>query len=148
MVALASRNQTEFYAIHRWDKSLDCEKQSLIQEQEDAGWQQFLRGGWVRTKKTRWVREMPIFHHPLGSECISDGLRVSTGPFFFFFLFKDFYLFIYFWLFCSRFSLVVASETYSLVALCGLLIAVASLLGEHGLEGAQASVVGSRAQVQ
>ena len=85
---------------------------------------------------------MPIFHHPLWSECICDGLRVSTGPFFFFFLFKDFYLFVYFWLcwvfIAAQAFLYVASEGYSLVE---LLIGVASLLGEHGLEGAQASAV-------
>ena len=30
---------------------------------------------------------------------------------------------------------------FSLVAMCGLLIAVASLVAEHGLQGARASVV-------
>ena len=34
-----------------------------------------------------------------------------------------------------RLSLVVASEGYSPVALCGLIIVVASLVGEHGLSG-------------
>ena len=53
-------------------------------------------------------------------------------------LFKKCNLFIYFWL-CWFFvavqglSLVVASRGYSLVAGCGLLIAVASLVAEHGL---------------
>ena len=41
---------------------------------------------------------------------------------------------------CVRFSLVVASGGYSLVAVCGFLIAVASLFAEHGLQGAWASV--------
>ena len=34
---------------------------------------------------------------------------------------------------CSGFSLVVASRAYSLVAVRGLLTAVASLVAEHGL---------------
>ena len=34
---------------------------------------------------------------------------------------------------CSGFSLVAASGGYSLVAVCGLLIAVASLVVEHRL---------------
>ena len=43
---------------------------------------------------------------------------------------------------CSAgFSLVVGSKSYSLVKALGLLIAVASLIAEHGLWGAQASVV-------
>ena len=42
---------------------------------------------------------------------------------------------------CWGFSLVVASRGYSLVVLCRLLMAVASLVGEHRLQGAQASVV-------
>jgi len=33
---------------------------------------------------------------------------------------------------------------FSLVAMCGLLIAVASLVAEPGLQGAQASVVAAR----
>ena len=40
-------------------------------------------------------------------------------------------------------SLVAASRGYSLAAVLRLLIAVASLVGEHGLSSAQASVVGS-----
>ena len=43
-------------------------------------------------------------------------------------------------LLCCLF-LVVASRGYSLVAVCGLLIAVASLVAERRLEGTQASVV-------
>jgi len=35
----------------------------------------------------------------------------------------------------------MASWGYSLVAVCGLLIAVASFVGEHGLWGSRASVV-------
>ena len=41
------------------------------------------------------------------------------------------------------FSLLSASSGYSLIVLLGLLIAVASLVAEHGLQGVQASVVGS-----
>ena len=41
----------------------------------------------------------------------------------------------------EAFSLVVASRAYSMVAVCWLLIAVASLVAEHGILGAQASVV-------
>ena len=54
--------------------------------------------------------------------------------------------FIYFWL-CWviiaawAFSLVVASGGYPIVVVCGLLIEVASLVAEHGLQGAQASLV-------
>ena len=40
-----------------------------------------------------------------------------------------------------RLSLIAASGGYSLVVVCGLLIAVASLGAEHRLQGAQASVV-------
>ena len=57
---------------------------------------------------------------------------------------------------CSGFSVVAASRGCSLVAVCGLLIAVASLVAKHGLQGSQHSVVvtrglsscGSRAQAQ
>ena len=35
--------------------------------------------------------------------------------------------------FCMGFSIVAASRGYSLVAMCRLLIAVASLVAEHGL---------------
>ena len=35
--------------------------------------------------------------------------------------------------FVQAFSLVVASGPYSLVEVCGLLVAVASLVAEHGL---------------
>ena len=41
---------------------------------------------------------------------------------------------------CSGFSLVVASRAYSLVAVHGLLTAVASLVAEHRLQGAWAGV--------
>ena len=62
-------------------------------------------------------------------------------------LFKKIILFI-FWLhwvfvalgFCGA-SLVAASRGYSLVAVRGLLIVVASLVVEHGLCGAWASVI-------
>ena len=62
--------------------------------------------------------------------------------------FKNIYLFIYLficlsWVFVAacRLSLVMESKDYSLIAVCWLLIAVASLLVEHGLQGALASVV-------
>ena len=42
---------------------------------------------------------------------------------------------------CMHFSLVVTSRAYSLVAVCMLLTEVASLVEEHGLWGARASVV-------
>ena len=42
---------------------------------------------------------------------------------------------------CAGFSLVGARRGYPLVAVCGLLIAVASLVAERRLEGTQASVV-------
>ena len=38
-------------------------------------------------------------------------------------------------------SLVVASGGYSVISVCGLLIAVASLVAEHGLQSLWASVV-------
>ena len=38
------------------------------------------------------------------------------------------------------FSLVVANGGYSLIAVHGLLITVASLVAEHGLKGSQASI--------
>ena len=41
------------------------------------------------------------------------------------------------------FSLVVASEGYSLAEVCRLLIAIASLVAEHRLSGARATVVGA-----
>ena len=55
---------------------------------------------------------------------------------------KDHILFLFIYLFwgavlglhgCARSSLVAASRGYSLVAVCGLLIAVASLVAEHRL---------------
>ena len=42
---------------------------------------------------------------------------------------------------CMHFSLVATSRGYSLVAVCMLLTEVASLVEEHGLWGARASVV-------
>ena len=56
----------------------------------------------------------------------------------FFFKYKFIYLFIYFWLRCvfvavRGLSLVAASGDYSFVAVCRLLIVVASLVAEHGL---------------
>ena len=39
------------------------------------------------------------------------------------------------------FSLVAESGGYSLVAVCRLLIVMASLVGEHGLQGMRASAV-------
>ena len=42
---------------------------------------------------------------------------------------------------CTGFSLVAVNGGYSLVAVPGLLITLASLVKEHGLQGAQASAV-------
>ena len=62
-------------------------------------------------------------------------------------LFSNFYLFIYLFLAmlglccCKGFPLVVVSGRYSLVAVRGLLIVVASLVEEYGLCGMWASVV-------
>ena len=42
------------------------------------------------------------------------------------------------------FSLVAPSRGHSLVAMLGLLIAVASLVAEHGLWSARASVIAAR----
>ena len=42
---------------------------------------------------------------------------------------------------CSGFSLVAVSRSYSLVAMCQLLIVVASLVVEHGLWGPWVLVV-------
>ena len=42
---------------------------------------------------------------------------------------------------CASFSLVVVSRGYSLAAVHGLLIVMASLTAGHGLSGMQASVV-------
>ena len=60
------------------------------------------------------------------------------------FLFK--HLFIYFLIvrgssLACQLSLVVTSRGYSLVAVCGPLIAVACLVAQHRLYGEQASVV-------
>ena len=70
---------------------------------------------------------------------IAAAITCSSSPFWpmhIFFFFGQFYLFIYFWLCCvfiaaQAFSLAVGSAGYSLVAVCGLLIAVASFV-EHG----------------
>ena len=64
-------------------------------------------------------------------------MPLKSKSFFFFFFNKFIYLFIYFWLrwvfvAVCRLSLVAASWGYSFVA-GGLLIAVASLVAEHGL---------------
>ena len=70
-----------------------------------------------------------------------------TFLFFFFQItcaFKTFYLFIWLcWVFTAecRLSLAAVSGGYSLVAVCGLLIAAASLVAEHRLQGIEASVV-------
>ena len=42
---------------------------------------------------------------------------------------------------CAGSSVVVLSGDYHLVVVFGLLVAVASLVAEHGVQGAQASVV-------
>ena len=42
---------------------------------------------------------------------------------------------------CTGFSLAEASEGYSAAAMRGRLLAVAPLVGEHGLQVSQASVV-------
>ena len=72
---------------------------------------------------------------------IDNFLRKSSVPFF-----KKIVLLIYLfssvlglW-FCVGFSVVAASAGYSLVLVHGLLIAVTSLVAEHGLQGTQASV--------
>ena len=49
--------------------------------------------------------------------------------------FNDFYLFIYMWLCCMAFYLVVVSRGCSPVSVCRLLIAAASLVAECGLLG-------------
>ena len=53
------------------------------------------------------------------------------------------------WVFVAacRFSLVVVSRGYSLAAVLGLLIAVASPVAEQGLESTGSVVVGARAQL-
>ena len=45
---------------------------------------------------------------------------------------------------CADFSLVADSEDYSVVAVCGLLMAMTSLVSEHGHWDAQPSVVVAR----
>ena len=67
------------------------------------------------------------------------GTQTQPKPMFFFFLIvcylKNIYLFLaVMGLYCCvSFSLVAASEDYSLVAACKLLIVVASFIAEHGL---------------
>ena len=45
---------------------------------------------------------------------------------------------------CAGFSLVAESEGYSVVAVCGLLTAMTSLVSEHGHWDTQPSVVAAR----
>ena len=59
--------------------------------------------------------------------------QVAAGLFVFFFHFIYLFLALLSLLCCMGFSLVVASGISSLVAVLGLLIAVASLVEEHGL---------------
>ena len=72
---------------------------------------------------------------------------LETSPRLFFFIYTI--LFVYFYFGCARllwlsgFTLVVANGGYSLVAVRGLLFAVASLAVEHRLEGTWTSVVGA-----
>ena len=68
-----------------------------------------------------------MIHDPLTSERIHFGILFSLS-------------FIYFWLhwvffMTCRLSLVAASKGSSLVAVCGLLIAAASLVADHRLWG-------------
>ena len=67
----------------------------------------------------------------------SEQIYVYIYPLFFKFLFIHFWLH---WVIVAecRFSLVAASRSFSLVAVCGLLTAVASLVSEPGLQGTQA----------
>ena len=76
---------------------------------------------------------------------LERNVFLRTGPwfptdllYFVFFFFFQFYLVIYFglwWVFVATqvFSLVVESRSSSLVAVCGLLVALASLVEEHWL---------------
>ena len=74
-------------------------------------------------------------------------------------LFLFFKIIIFIWLFlavlglccCTGFPLVAASGGHSLVALCRLLLAVASFVAEHRLQGVQTSIMwllGSRARTE
>ena len=60
-------------------------------------------------------------------------------------------LLIYFWLrwvsMAGGFWLVAVSRDYSLVAVCGLLLAMASPVAEHGLSSIQAPEAVARVQV-
>ena len=83
----------------------------------------------------------------LGYLVIQGKIQLFNALIFFFF--KNSFNLINFCLFlavlglhcCAGFSLVVASRGCSLVLVCRLLIAVAFLFAEHGLQGAPASVV-------
>ena len=57
---------------------------------------------------------------------------------------KNFFLAVLGLCCCVGFSLVVASRSYTLVAVRGLLVAVASLVAEHRVCGIWASVVVAR----
>ena len=92
-------------------------------------------GGNIRKDKVTFE---PV-HLGLELEPVCLGLKPSQNPCFFFFLIvcylKNIYLFLaVMGLYCCvSFSLVAASEDYSLVAACKLLIVVASFIAEHGL---------------
>lgn len=64
--------------------------------------------------------------------------RENVSAFFFFFFKFSWQCWVF--IAAHRFSPVAVSEGYSLVAVCRLLIAVASLVAEHRLKGEQASV--------
>ena len=100
---------------------------------------------------------LPLGSHPrdalpLSFKDTSRGLWLASPnhllptPDFFPFLLKNFYLFIFGCvgssLLLHGLSLVVVSRDDSLVVEHGLLTAVVSLVAEHQLSGAQASVVG------
>ena len=76
---------------------------------------------------------------------VTTGHHSSSSSFFFLLVSLLSYLFILFLTVlglhcCSGFSLVVVSRAYSLVAVHGFPTAVASLVAEHGLQGARAGV--------
>ena len=70
----------------------------------------------------------------------SAALARPFFPFFFFFNFIYLFLAVLDLRCCAGFSLAAASKAYSPVVMCGLLIAVTSLV-EHRLQGAGASVL-------
>ena len=74
--------------------------------------------------------------------CVSWRSLLNTFPqsFSFFFNINLLILFIYLWLHW----VFVAARGLSLVAVCGLLIAVASLVAEHGLQGFSSCGMGAR----